>query len=317
MLQPLQLRTLQEVLTTGSFARAAARLGFTASAVSQQIAALERSTGLLLFERRARSVRPTAAAQALAARLGGLLEQLDELDREMRAMAAGRTGVVRIGSFPTASAALLPPALARLHRSDRGLGVLLDEAEPAELVPRLVAGNLDLALVYQYDSVPQVWPAELRSTPLLRESLVLLVEPHHPAAVAGAGPVPLAALADETWASSRDDSAGARSLERLCAGAGFAPRIAFRSNDYQVVRGLVAAGLGVALVPALASVAGASATRTLDVTAPRAGRRVLALHRRVDDNPQLDLLLDALTRAARALARDDPTRRVRRAGPAG
>lgn len=317
MLQPVQLRTLQEVLTAGSFAAAGERLGFTASAVSQQIAALERSTGLLLFERRARSVRPTAAARALAARLGGLLGQLDELDREMRALAAGRTGVVRIGSFPTASAALLPPALARLRRSAPDLGVLLDEAEPAELVPRLVAGNLDLALVYRYDSVPRAWPAELRATPLLRESLVLLVEPHHPAGASGPDPVALAALAGETWAASREDSAGARSLERLCADAGFAPRIAFRSNDYQVVHGLVAAGLGIALVPALAATAGTGTARTLDVTAPRAGRRVLALHRRVDADPALDLLLDALTRAARALARDDPTRRVRPARPAG
>lgn len=312
MLNPLHLRTLQEVLATGSFARAGARLGFTASAVSQQIAALERSTGLLLFERRPRSISPTAAARALAPRLHGLLRHLDELDREMRAMAAGHSGVLRVGSFPTASAALLPAVLARISQSHPHLSVLFDEAEPAELVPRLVAGDLDLALVYQYESVPQFWPNELQATALLRESLVLLVERHHAAARAGEGPVHLAALTGEAWAASREDSAGARSLERLSADAGFAPRIAYRSNDYQVVRGLVAAGLGVALIPALAHVADAASTRTVDVHDARAGRQVLALHRRVDDNPTLVLVLSALAKAADALARDDRGQRVRR-----
>jgi DNA-binding transcriptional LysR family regulator len=299
MLQPMQLRTLQEVLLTGSFAEAGARLGFTPSAVSQQIAALERSTGLALFDRGPRSVRPTTAARALSIRVKTMLSELDVLEREIRAMAIGGRGVARVGSFPTASAGLLPAALARLKRSNPGLEVLLDEAEPQELVPRLGAGMLDLVLVYEYDTVPQFWSNEFERTPLLRESLVLLVAASHRAASANAGPVNLANLSDQTWAASRDDTSGARSLERLCASAGFAPKVAYRSNDYNVIRGLVKAGLGVALIPALAHLDDPQ-TPVVDVVAEGAGRSVFALHRQGDTNPALGAILNALSGAGRA-----------------
>lgn len=303
MLQPVQLRTLHEVLATGSFAEAGVHLGFTASAVSQQIAALERSTGLALFDRGPRSIRPTAAAQALSRRVHGLLGQLDVLEREIRVMAAGGLGVVRIGSFPTASAGLLPAALARLKRSHPELDVLLDEAEPDELIPRLAAGVLDLILVYEYDTVPQFWPKTLHRTALLRESLVLLVPQSQAALEQGdAGPLNLVAMADATWAASREETAGARSLERLCAAAGFAPRVAYRSNDYGVIRGLVAASLGVAIVPALAHVQDPK-TLAVALIAPGASRQVFALHRGEDSNPVLGIVLNALTLAGRARTR--------------
>jgi len=303
VLQPVQLRTLQEVLLTGSLAAAGARLGFTASAVSQQIAALERQTGLVLFERGPRSVRPTAAAHALAARVGAVLGQLDLLEREFQVVAGGQSGVVRLGSFPTASAGLLPPALARLERSHPGVRVLLDEAEPGDLLPRLSAGTLDLVLVYEYEAVPQVRPSDVERSGLLRESLVVLLPRTHP--LAGAATVALADLAGQTWASSREGSAGARSLARLCATAGFEPRVAYRSNDYAVVRGLVAAGLGVALVPALAhhDDPGVAAVGAAD---DGARRHVFALRRRGDANPLLEPVAAALLRAGQARARKDP-----------
>ncbi len=294
-------------MSTGSFAEAGARLGFTPSAVSQQIAALERSTGLVLFERGPRSIRSTAAARSLASRVVVMLGQLDALEREIRMMAAGGLGVVRVGSFPTASAGLLPAALARLKRSHPEVDVLLDEAEPDELVPRLTAGALDLILVYEYDTVPRSWPSNLTRTALVRESLLLLLGRHH--SVAGAGPQDLAALAGDTWAASREDTAGARSMERLCAAAGFAPRVAYRSNDYNVVHGLVAAGLGVALVPALAYVEDPR-TLAVDVTGPGASRQVFALHRGDDANPVLGALLDALALAGRARARETQNLRI-------
>ncbi len=303
MLQPIQLRTLQEVLLTGSLAAAGARLGFTASAVSQQIAALERQTGLVLFERGPRSVRPTAAAHALAARVSAALGQMDLLEREFQVVAAGQSGVVRLGSFPTASAGLLPPALARLERSHPGVSVLLDEAEPGDLMPRLSAGTLDLVLVYEYEAVPHVWPSDVERSGLLRESLVVLLPRTHP--LAGAATVALADLAGQTWASSREGSAGARSLARLCAAAGFEPRVAYRSNDYAVVRGLVAAGLGVALVPALAHHDDPGVV-AVGVTDDGARRHVFALRRRGDANPLLEPVAAALGRAGQARARKDP-----------
>jgi len=303
MLQPVQLRTLQEVLLTGSLAAAGARLGFTASAVSQQISALERQTGLVLFERGPRSVRPTAAAHALAARVSAVLGQLDLLEREFQVVAAGQSGVVRLGSFPTASAGLLPQALARLEQSHPGVSFLLDEAEPDDLVPRLRAGSLDLVLVYEYEVVPQAWPTDVDRTVLLREALVVLLPKTH--RLVGTGMVALADLHDETWASTREDSAGTRSLERLCAAAAFEPRVAYRSNDYAVLRGLVAARLGVALVPGLAYQEHHGVV-AVPLTDASAGRRVLMLRRRADTNSLVDVVAAALQRAGRARGREGP-----------
>lgn len=300
MLQPTHLRTLQEVLATGSLAGAGARLGFTASAVSQQMAALERATGLVLLERGPRSVHPTPAAETLARRAEALLNQLDLLEREVRVMAAGKQGAVRIGSFPSASARLLPQALARLARTRAQVDVLLDEAEPGDLVPRLLGGALDLALVYEYDAVPSPWPAPLTRTRLLEEELLVLLPRGH--RLADAASVDLADLAGERWASSLEGTAGTRTLDRLCAARDFQPRVDYRSNDYTVVRGIVASGVCVALVPAL-SLDTDHGVRVLPLAEKEVGRRVLALQRTEDTNPLLPPVLDALVRASRAQGR--------------
>ncbi len=295
MLNPVHVRTLSEVLATGSLSEAAARLGYTASAVSQQISALERTTGLVLFERGARTIHPTRAAVALGERCTRFLDQLAALEHEVRALAAGERGLVRVGSFPTAGAALIPWALARFVQQQPGAEVSLEEGEPDELLPLLLSDTLDVALVYVYDLVPRTVPAQLTVTELLHEPLRVLLPPAHPGR--DEERVPLGALAEETWISSREDTAGARSLSLLCATAGFAPRVAFRTNDYGAVSELVAAGLGVALVPGLALRA---APGPLPLAGDAPGRRVLAIHRTANPNPLLPPLLDALTRAAAA-----------------
>lgn len=251
VLNPTHLRTLGAVLASGSIAEAAARLGYTPSAVSQQIAALERASGLTLFERAGRSLAATQAAQALAERAAPILHALDALDREVRALAVHERGVVRLGSFPTASAELVPDALARLRRARPQLEVLLDQGEPDELVPLFDAGGLDIALVYEYEAAPRRWPDDLMAVPLLAEELFLLV----PRSDAGlARRARLGDLRDASWIATREGTGGERTLRQLCARAGFSPRIDHRSNDFGVVRGLVRAGLGVAVVPALALV---------------------------------------------------------------
>src|SRR3712207_3482572 len=158
MLNPLHLRTLTTVLQTGSFALAARRLGYTPSAVSQQIAALERAARLPLFERAARSIRPTPAATYLAAHGQEAIGALGSLQEDPGGLAEGTSGTVRLGSFPTASEHLLPTALASLAVSHASVEVLLDEGEPVELAPRVHDGDLDLALVYRYTRVPARYP---------------------------------------------------------------------------------------------------------------------------------------------------------------
>jgi DNA-binding transcriptional LysR family regulator len=298
MLQTAQLHALREVLEAGSFAAAGERLGLTASAVSQQVSSLERALGLPLFERLPRAIRPTAAAVTLAIRVNSVLTQLDILEREAQAIAAGTRGVVRIGTFPTASARLLPGALARLAGRRAGIDVLLDEEEPEELLRRVQSASLDLALVYRYNALPTAWPPGVTALPLLRESLILLSPARGPelrADLADAGEMP--------WVASREKTAGARCLEILCNQAGFSPRVTYRSNDYDVVRGLVAAGLGVAVIPALAY-ADEPATRALPLTLANAGRTVFLIRRDNDANPLHDTVICAFRQASRNLSSD-------------
>jgi DNA-binding transcriptional LysR family regulator len=299
MLQPIQLLTLRVVLSTGSFAAAAEVLSYTPSAVSQQMAALERASGLVLFERTAHNVRPTDHAHSLAARSADLLAVLEGLDREVAALARGEAGQLRIGSFPTASARLLPPALAALVAARPGVDIALDEAELPVLLPRLVAGELDLAVVYRYAAVPSGWPGSLVETPLLSERLWLLLPASH--GRASTETVRLTTLREDRWVAPLADSPGALNLDRVTAAAGFTPRISFRSNDYSVVRGLVAAGLGVALVPGLALSESPGV-----VVKPLAGRtvrrEVLALHRPRSHNALIEAALSAVSATASGLS---------------
>jgi DNA-binding transcriptional LysR family regulator len=299
MLQPSQLLTLRAVLAVGSFASAAEALNYTPSAVSQQIAALEKASGLVLFERSAHSVSPTAHARELAARSADLLSLLDTLDRDVSALARGESGQLRIGSFPTASARLLPPALAALSSARPGVDIAVDEGEVATLLPRLENGELDVAIVYRYRSVPTGWPASLVETPLLSERLWVLLPTEH--RLAGELSVRFAALRQDRWVAPLADSPGALNLDRLAAAAGFTPRVSFRSNDYSVVRGLVAAGLGVAVVPGLAL--SESPGLVVKKLAGRAMRRdVLALHRPHGRNALIEAALDAMRTTAAGLS---------------
>jgi DNA-binding transcriptional LysR family regulator len=296
MLPPTQLQTLRTVLATGSFAAAAGELNYTASAVSQQIAALERATGLVLFERNPHSVRPTEHARLLADRAGELLALWDGLDREVDAIARGELGRLRIGSFPTASARLLPAALAQLVAARPAADIEVDEGELDALLPRLLAGELDLALAYRYQAVPAGWPDQLVETVLLRERLYLLVPDDHP--LAASTEARLTGLAGSRWVAPLAGSPGALNLERLAARAGFSPRIGFRSNDYSVVHGLVAAGLGVAVVPGL-GLSEVSGVQAVQLAGRDARRTVLALHR---PSVRHSLLVAGLT-AIRTVAR--------------
>lgn len=298
MLNPLHLRTLVVVLRTGSFAEAARRLGYTGSAVSQQMASLERAVKMALFERDAQGIRPTPTADFLAEKAQEVLAAFSTFEDEVRAMSEGSIGRVRLGSFPSASQKLLPLALSDLVKSHGNVKIELDEAEPDKLVPRLLDRDLDLALVYYYDLVPHAWPRALKSTPLLSEELMLLLPEGH--RMQGAE-VSLAELKDETWVSTGERTSGARSLRRACAAAGFAPGVNFRSNDYEVIRGFVRTGLGMALIPALGhtDTEGMSTARIVDL---QVRRHVLALYPPTTVNPAVDGAVTALKAAAKTAA---------------
>jgi DNA-binding transcriptional LysR family regulator len=305
MLNPLHLRTFIVVLRTGSFAEAARSLGYTSSAVSQQISSLERSVKMSLFERDAHGIRPTPSAGFLAERAQNVLAAFASFEEEVRAMSEGNFGQVRLGSFPTASQQLLPLSLSTFARTHHDVGIDLDEGEPDTLVPLLLDRDLDLAIVYHYDLVPQTWPKALKAEPLLHEDLVLLLPPGHRFADSE---IVLADLGKETWVATGERTSGARSLRRACAAAGFEPNVHYRSDDYDVIRRFVSSGLGVALVPALGHVPGPIATATIADLPVR--RHVVALHAPSTANPAVEGAVAARKAASAEAAGRRPGVRV-------
>lgn len=248
MLDSRRLRVLLEVARGGSLAAAADRLGYTPSAVSQQIRALERETGTVLLERRGRGVRLTAPGRALADRAEAIVEALGAAEAELEAIAGLRSGVLRLGWFSTAGALLVPRAIARFRRQHPGVELRLEEADPDACVRRLREGELDLAVVYAFrDDEPL--PDDLELTPLLEDRLGIALPPDH--RLAARDRIALAELAGESWIQGVRRGATVSVLPAACRAAGFEPRIAFQTDDPLAWQGLVAAGVGVAVVPQL------------------------------------------------------------------
>jgi len=254
MLDVKQLRVLREVAERGSFSAAADALNYTQPAVSQQIAALERQAGTTLVDRTSRGVHLTEAGRTLVSHAEAILTRLAAAEAELEAMAGVRGGRVRLASFPTAGASVVPPAVAAFNSRHPEVELSLVEAEPEESVQMMKAGELEVALVFEYKDLAQPEFERLYEGVELRQ---LLLDPMYVAIardhkLARKGRLRLSELADDTWIQNDCSGACGRMHLAACAAAGFEPRIAFESDDYNVVQGLVAAGVGVSLLPALA-----------------------------------------------------------------
>src|SRR5689334_17092160 len=173
MLDVRRLRLLRELSRRGTIAAVAEALAFTPSAVSQQLSVLEREAGVALLERTGRRVVLTAAGTALVGHAEAVLERLERASAELAAARTGLTGTIRIGAFPTATRAILPAAFATLAREHPGLEPMVDEIDPAEVAPRLRAGDLDVALIHEYDFVPAPPDLALDTEDLLEEPMYL------------------------------------------------------------------------------------------------------------------------------------------------
>lgn len=303
MLNPVHLRTFVDVMRTGSFAVTARRLGYTASAVSQHISALERDARVQLFLRETSGIRPTAAAEHVLAEAQLALGSLQAVADGFAELAAGSAGLLRVGSFPTASQRLVPEVLSRMGREHPGLQIRLDEGEPGELASMLRTQELDVAIVYQYDAVPETLRGIEDTELLLTERVLLAVPRGH--RLATTDRVAVDELADESWVSTRLGTAAVLLLDRICAAAGFVPRVVHQSNDYAVIQELVAAGLGVAIVPALGCTDDPRRT-FVELDVDHAVRRVLAVvNGRRSDAATADFL-GQLRSTARSLASGNP-----------
>jgi DNA-binding transcriptional LysR family regulator len=311
MLNAGRLRILKEVAVRGSVSRAAEALSYTQSAVSQQLAALEAEAGMALLERHPRGVSLTAAGQTLLVHADGVLAGLEAAEAALAEIAGLRAGRLRMASFPTAGATLMPLAIATFRASYPEVELTLAEAEPEELVPRLRAGELDLALVFEFEGQGVIrGRGELTRVELLEDPMHLALPAAH--RLAARKRIGLADLREEAWVQTSGASPCARHVVRVCHAAGFEPRVAFESDDYQTVQGLVAAGVGVALIPelALSVVREDIAIRTLSPTPPV--RSVLAVAPRGPRLvPAAGAMLRFLGEAADGLsARSAPATRV-------
>jgi DNA-binding transcriptional LysR family regulator len=249
MLSVGRLRVLTEVAYRGSFSAAAEALSYTQSAVSQQIATLEAETGMTLLERHPRGVALTAAGQTLVGHAEGILARLETAEASMSAIAGLRGGRLRMASFPTAGATLMPLAIATFRSSYPDVELTLAEGEPEQIVPRLRAGELDLALLFEFAGEAPL-PRGATRVELLEDPMYLALPREHP--LAEDKQLRLQDLEREAWVQTSQSSPCARHVVRCCHAAGFEPSVSFESDDYQTVQGLVAAGVGVALIPELA-----------------------------------------------------------------
>jgi DNA-binding transcriptional LysR family regulator len=249
MLNAGRLRVLKEVAYRGSLSGAAEALSYTQSAVSQQIAALEAEAGMTLLERHARGVSLTAAGQTLVGHAEGILARLEAAESALSAIAGLRSGRLRMASFPTAGATLMPLAIATFRSSYPDVELTLAEGEPEEIVPRLGAGELDLALLFEFAGESPLKEGTTR-VELLEDPMYLALPRAH--RLAGRDRLRLQDLKGEAWVQTSRSSPCARHVVRSCHAAGFEPNVSFESDDYQTVQGLVAVGVGVALIPELA-----------------------------------------------------------------
>jgi DNA-binding transcriptional LysR family regulator len=250
MLNLGRLKVLSEVLAHGSFSAAAEALSYTQSAVSQSVARLEAETGATLVVRDRRGVRPTAAGATLAAHAEAIFAQVDAAEQELAAVMGVRGGRLRVASFPSAGATLMPLALATFRQRHPDVSLTLAEGEPEEIAPRMRAGEFDLALLFEFPGVRERLGTGLRSVALLEDPMHVALPVDHPLADKTA--LTLADLADLDWVQTSASSPCARHVVRSCLAAGFEPRVTFESDDYDTVQGLVAAAVGVALIPRLA-----------------------------------------------------------------
>jgi DNA-binding transcriptional LysR family regulator len=250
MLNVNRLRILIEVASCGSFSAAAESLSYTQASVSQQIAALEQETGATLLERLPRGVRLTPAGQVLLEYAEGIIARLHAAEAEMAAIAGLRGGQLRMASFPTAGATMMPLAIAIFRAQHPEVELTLSEGEPEDIALRLNAGEFDIALLFEFEGTSESLGPEIERTELFEDPMFLAVPADH--ALARRRTLRLENLRAEAWIQTSAASACARHVVRSCHAAGFEPIVSFESDDYATVQGLVAAGVGVALIPKLA-----------------------------------------------------------------
>jgi len=295
MIDVRRLRLLLELSRRGTITAAADALAYTPSAVSQQLAALEREAGVPLLERSGRRVALTPAGAVLTRYAESVLATLEEAAAALAATRASLTGPLRIGAFPTAARTILPSVLVALGRDHPGLELMVTELDPVAVPGALHAGTLDVALTFVYDYVPAEPDPALDTEPLISEPVYL-------AAATGPGGPAETSIEDwreAPWIAGSPDTLCHLMVVRACQACGFTPRIRHHADDFATVLALVAAGQGVSLVPEL------GLTQAPGVTlSPIAARRhtSIACRRGTRDHPAVSAFASAVRERSHALS---------------
>jgi molybdate transport repressor ModE-like protein len=248
MLDVKRMRILKEVADRGSFSAAAEALSYTQSAVSQQIAALEREAGTQLVTRGSRGIRLTEAGEALVRHADAILTRLADAEAELEAIAGLRGGRLRLAAFPTVGATLMPLAIANFRRRHPDVELTVKQLEPEDSLPMLKMGELDIALTIEPNASNDA--EGLDSTFLLDDPMLAALPLDHP--LANKSRLRLKDLKTEAWIGTTDACSCGTLVRDQCIRMGFEPKVTFESDDYLAIQGLVAAGVGVALIPTLA-----------------------------------------------------------------
>jgi DNA-binding transcriptional LysR family regulator len=301
MLDVRRIRVLQEVVARGSFSAAAESLHLSQSAVSQQVATLEREVGVPLLERTSEGPKLTTAGDALMEHADAVLCRLDEAERELSQIAGLEGGRLRLASFPTASATLMTRALSLFRQRFPKVALQFTEDEPEDAFPGLKRGDFDLAVVFDYPAFPLDFSRDVEAELIYEESMYVALAPGHP--LAAAKSVRIEDLADEDWLCGALPSSCRLQVINLCREAGFEPKISFESEDYAVIKGFVAGGLGVSILPELAG--GHPDIELRPVRGRKPVRRVWAVTRESEvRSPAAEEMLGILREVCRAYRHD-------------
>ena len=299
------LRVLREVAARGSFTAAAEALRYTQSAVSRQVAALESAAGRPLFERGPRGVTLTPAGDALLRHASTVLDEVDAARRELEGLTAAATGRLRVGAFPTALAALVPRALAGLRRDRPGVDVSLREGSTPSQLRRVAAGSTDVAAVGVLPGSRPSRDRRIALEHLADDPLLVAVGPDH--RFARRRSVEIEELSSESWiaASLKADD----TLLGAWRWAEWTPRVEFVVREWTAKLGLVAANLGVTLVPGLAASAVRSDVHLVRIRSERqASRTVMIATRAKAQGSEASAFAERLHETAARLATELETR---------
>jgi DNA-binding transcriptional LysR family regulator len=310
----LLLRTFSEVARHGSITGAARALGYTQSAVSRQVATLEANSGARLLDRRARGVELTEHGRTLLPHAEALLARLEAARHDLEAVGRLDGGHLRIGAFPTANAALIPLAMADFASTHPSVSLSLIEGSTRRQLGGLEAADVDLAVISAFPA-QSLHSERFELTHLLDDVMLVALPPSH--RLAGRESLRLVELAGESWiaAGASDDS---RALSPLRLEPESEPRIDFVVGEWTAKLGLVAAGLGITLVPSLAAAAIRADIALVSLRADeRSRRRVYAATARGRTRPPAaEAFTEILAQHARTitdnarLARSDPQTRL-------